>query len=154
VIYTLLKTLHVVSACVLLGTGAGIAFFMYMAHRARELPAMRVVTRHVVLADWVFTAPAVMVQPVTGFLLIHMLGWPLRSGWLHVVLGLYVLVGFCWLPVVWIQHRLAHMANAAASIEALGDAYWRLYRFWLALGVPAFAGVLVLVWLMVAKPWL
>jgi len=70
------------------------------------------------------------------------------------VLGLYALVGCCWLPVVWIQHRLARTASAAASIEALGDAYWRLYRFWLALGVPAFAAVLVLVWLMVAKPWL
>lgn len=152
--YALLKTLHIVSACVLLGTGAGIAFFMFMAHRTRELAAIRVVTRHVVLADWLFTAPAVLVQPVTGFWLIHLLGWPMHSGWLHTVLGLYVLVGCCWLPVVWIQHRLARMADAAASIEALGDAYWRLYCLWLLLGVPAFAAVLVLVWLMVAKPWL
>ena len=152
--YLLLKTLHIISASVLLGTGAGIAFFMLMAHRARDLRALQVVTRHVVLADWVFTAPAVLVQPVTGFLLIHLLGWSMRGPWLHAVLGLYVLVGCCWLPVVWIQHRLARLAGAAESLEQLGAGYWKLYRLWLVLGVPAFAGVLALIWLMVAKPWL
>jgi len=152
--YLLLKTLHFISAAVLLGTGAGIAFFMVMAHRTRELRAMQAVTRYVVLADWVFTAPAVVVQPVSGFLLMHLMGWSMHSGWLHAVLGLYVLVGCCWVPVVWLQHRLARMVNAAASVDALGDAYWRLYRLWFALGVPAFAAVLFLVWLMVAKPWL
>jgi len=152
--YLLLKTLHIISAAVLLGAGAGIAFFMVMAHRTRELRAMQAVTRYVVLADWVFTAPAVVVQPVTGFLLMHVMGWSMQSGWLHAVLGLYVLVGCCWVPVVWLQHRLARMVNAAPSMQALGDAYWRLYRLWFALGVPAFAAVLFLVWLMVAKPWL
>lgn len=150
--YFLLKTIHIISAAVLLGTGAGIAFFMVMAHRSRDLRAMQVVSRHVVLADWLFTAPAVLVQPLTGFWLMQVLGWPMHGAWLHAVLGLYVLVGCCWLPVVWIQHRLARLANAAASLDALGDTYWRLYRLWFALGVPAFACVLLLVWLMVAKP--
>jgi uncharacterized membrane protein len=152
--YFLLKSLHIVSASVLLGTGAGIAFFMFMAHRTRDLRALQVVTRHVVLADWLFTAPAVVVQPLTGFLLMTELGWPAAGPWLRAVMGLYLMVGCCWLPVVWIQHRLAKCVGAAANIEALGAAYWRLYRIWLALGVPAFAGVLALVWLMVAKPWL
>jgi len=154
VTYLLLKTLHIISAAVLLGTGAGIAFFMAMAHRTRELRAMQAVSRHVVLADWLFTAPAVVVQPLTGFWLMHILGWRMGSGWMHAVLGLYVLVGCCWIPVVWIQHRLAREVNAATSIELLGEAYWRLYRIWFALGVPAFVAVLLLVWLMVAKPWL
>jgi uncharacterized membrane protein len=152
--YLLLKTLHIIGAAVLLGTGAGIAFFMVMAHRTRELRAMQAVTRYVVLADWVFTAPAVVVQPVSGFLLMHLLGWNMHGMWLHAVLGLYIFVGCCWVPVVWLQHRLARMVNAAPSVDALGDAYWRLYRLWFALGVPAFAAVLFLVWLMVAKPWL
>jgi len=152
--YLLLKTLHIISATVLLGTGAGIAFFMAMAHRARDLRALQVVTRHVVLADWLFTAPAVVVQPLTGFLLMRELGWPMHGAWLQAVLGLYILVGCFWLPVVWIQHRLAVLARQAVAIEALDAAYWRLYRLWLALGVPAFAAVLFLVWLMVAKPWL
>lgn len=150
--YFLLKTLHIVSAAVLLGTGAGIAFFMLMAHRARDLHGLRMVTRHVVLADWLFTAPAVVVQLITGFLLVRTLGWPMQSAWLKMVLGLYVFVGCCWLPVVWIQMRLARMAAAADSLEALGPRYWKLYRCWLALGVPAFSGVLALIWLMVAKP--
>ena len=152
--YLLLKTLHIISAAVLLGTGAGIAFFMFMAHRSRDLQALRVATRHVVLADWLFTAPAVLVQPVTGFILMAQLGWPMKSGWLHAVLGLYVLVGCCWVPVVWIQHRLVKRAAAAPDWAGLDAAYWRLYRLWVALGFPAFAGVLALMWLMVAKPWL
>jgi uncharacterized membrane protein len=154
--YLLLKTLHIISAAVLLGTGAGIAFFMFMAHRSRDLQALRVATRHVVLADWLFTAPAVVLQPLTGLMLMSQLGWPIlpMGRWLHAVLGLYVMVGCCWVPVVWIQHRLAQRAAAAVEWTALDAAYWRLYRLWLILGVPAFAGVLALVWLMVAKPWI
>ncbi|HEY4374510.1 MAG TPA: DUF2269 domain-containing protein [Burkholderiales bacterium] len=152
--YFLLKTLHIVSAAVLLGTGAGIAFFMLMAHRARDLQGLRMVTRHVVLADWLFTAPAVVVQLITGFLLMRTLGWPHTSAWLKMVLALYVMVGGCWLPVVWIQMRLARLVAAAPGIEALGPGYWKLYRCWLVFGAPAFSGVLALIWLMVAKPGL
>jgi len=153
-IYLLLKTLHIIGAAVLLGTGAGIAFFMCMAHAARDLRALQVTARHVVLADWLFTAPAVLLQPLSGFLLIRELGWPMHGTWLHAVLGLYALVGACWIPVVLIQHRLARMAAGAASFETLGAPYRKLYRLWFALGIPAFTGVLALVWLMVAKPWL
>lgn len=144
---------HVVGATVLLGTGAGIAFFMLMAHRTRDPALIAHTARIVVLADTVFTASAVIVQPVTGAALAHIAGYSLLSGWIGLSLVLYVVTGLCWLPVVKIQLRLRDLVvQAAASGAPLSDRYFRLFRVWLTLGFPAFAAVLGIIWLMVAKP--
>lgn len=149
-----LLSLHVVGACVLLGTGAGIAFFMAVSHRSRDPRLIAHVAGIVVLADMVFTATAAAVQPVTGYLLARQAGWPLLEGWLALSLLLYVLVGALWLPVVWMQARMQRLAQGAAERGApLPPAYLRLYRLWFASGVPAFLMVLAIVWLMVAKPF-
>lgn len=152
-LYTLLKVAHVVGAAVLLGTGAGIAFFMLMAHRVRDPALIAHTARTVVLADTIFTASAVILQPTTGAALAHLAGFPLLSGWIGLSLVLYVVTGLCWLPVVWIQIRLRDLATAAAAAGApLPDSYFRLFRVWFVLGFPAFGAVLGIVWLMVAKP--
>jgi len=149
----ILRWLHVGGATVLLGTGAGIAFFMVMAHRTRDARLIAHVSGTVVLADWVFTASAVLLQPVTGYFLAREVGWPLSEGWIVWSLALYVMVGAFWLPVVWIQHRMHGLAKAAAaSGEALPPAYFTLFRIWFACGFPAFAGVLAILWLMIARP--
>ncbi|MFT6774861.1 MAG: putative membrane protein [Paracoccaceae bacterium] len=144
---------HVVGACVLLGTGAGIAFFMLMAHRTGDPALIAHVAGTVVIADTIFTATAAIAQPITGYLLARDAGWPLWEGWLLAALALYVLVGAFWLPVVWIQMRLRALAiTARDGGEALPPAYFRLFRIWFACGIPAFAAALAIVWLMVAKP--
>lgn len=148
-----LRWLHVIGACVLLGTGAGIAFFMLMAHRTRDARLIAHTAGVVVLADLLFTTTAVIVQPVTGGLLAWRLGWPLSEGWLALSLALYVLTGAFWLPVVWIQLRLRDLARAAVEAgEALPDRYHRLFAIWFACGFPAFAAVLVILWLMLVRP--
>lgn len=149
----ILRWLHVGGAAVLLGTGAGIAFFMVMAHRTKDARLIAHVSGTVVLADWLFTASAVLLQPVTGYFLARAIGWPLSEGWIVWSLALYVMVGAFWLPVVWIQHRMHQLAKAAAaSGEALPPAYFRWFRIWFACGFPAFAGVLAILWLMIARP--
>lgn len=149
----LLRWTHIVGACVLLGTGAGIAFFMVMAQRTRDARVIAHVAGTVVIADWLFTATAVVIQPITGALLATSIGWRLMEGWILLSLALYVLVGALWLPVVWIQHQLRDMARASAASGAdLPDRYHRLYRIWFAAGFPAFAAVLAIVWLMVVRP--
>ncbi|EEE38545.1 hypothetical protein RKLH11_2387 [Rhodobacteraceae bacterium KLH11] len=149
----ILRWLHVIGACVLLGTGAGIAFFMLMAHRTADARIIAHTARIVVLADMLFTATAVVLQPVTGALLAWRLGWSLTEGWIALSLLLYVLTGVFWLPVVWIQVRLRnYAAQAAVSGVELPPAYGRLFRIWLACGVPAFAAVLLILWLMLARP--
>jgi len=151
--YALLKIGHVVGATVLLGTGAGIAFFMLMAHRTRDPALIAHTARIVVLADTVFTASAVILQPVTGAALAHLSGYPLFSGWIGLSIVLYVVTGLCWLPVVWIQIRLRDMAFQATVTGApLPERYFRLFKLWFVLGFPAFAAVLSIVWLMVVKP--
>lgn len=149
----ILRWLHVIGACVLLGTGAGIAFFMLMAHRTRDARLIAHIAGVVVLADLLFTTTAVIVQPITGGLLAWRLGWPFSEGWLALSLLLYVLTGAFWLPVVWIQLRLRDLARAAAAAgQALPARYHRLFAIWFACGFPAFAAVLTIIWLMLARP--
>lgn len=151
--FEILRFLHVIGATVLLGTGAGIAFFMVISNRSGDPRLIAHVSGIVVLADTVFTATAATIQPITGYLLARDVGWPLLSGWVSLSLALYVFVGLFWLPVVWVQIRLRDMARlAAAQGEPLPEAYHRLYRWWLAFGFPAFAAVLAIIWLMLTKP--
>ncbi len=151
----ILRLLHVVGATVLFGTGAGIAFFMVMAHRTKNPALIAHVAGTVVIADTLFTATAVILQPVTGYLLAREIGWPLAEGWIVLSLLLYVLTGLFWLPVVVIQLRLRNLARAAAANgEALPPAYFRLYRIWFACGFPAFFAVIGILWLMLVKPTL
>ena len=152
-LYLLLKLAHVIGATVLLGTGAGIAFFMLMAHRTGQAALIAHTARIVVVADMVFTAAAVVAQPITGAALAHIAGYPLLSGWIGLSLALYVVTGLCWLPVVWIQLRLRDLADEAARLETpLPPRYFRLFRLWFVLGFPAFAAVTGILWLMIAKP--
>ena len=149
----LVKVVHILSGAVLFGTGLGIAFFMFAAHRTRDPRIIAAVGGMVVLADLLFTATAVVIQPVTGLLLVQGEGFRLDAPWLVTAYLIYGLVGACWLPVVWIQWRMTRMAAAsAAEGEPLPAAYHRLFRIWFALGWPAFAGVIAIYWLMVAKP--
>ena len=151
----LLLLAHVVGAAVLFGTGAGIAFFMVMAHRTRDPGLIAHVAGTVVVADTIFTATAAILQPVTGYLLARIIGWDLTEGWIALSLLLYVVTGMFWLPVVWIQIRLRNLARAAAaSGAALPSAYFSLYRVWFAFGFPAFFAVTGILWLMLTKPTL
>jgi uncharacterized membrane protein len=152
-LYVLLKLAHVAGACVLLGTGIGIAFFMWMANRSGEAGVIAATARIVVVADTVFTATAVVAQPVTGVALAGISGIPLSSPWIVSSLVLYGLVGACWLPVVWVQIKLRDLASAARDAgKPLPAQYHRLFRVWFILGWPAFAGVVAILALMIAKP--
>ena len=151
--FLVLKYLHLVGAAVLLGTGAGIAFFMALAHLGRNAAVIAGVARIVVIADFVFTATAVVVQPVTGALLVLDVGYSFSDAWILWSLVLYVLAGAFWLPVVAMQMRMRDLARAAlAAGTGLPPMYHRLFRWWFAFGVPAFAAVLAIFWLMIAKP--
>ena len=150
------KTAHVLSAAVLFGTGLGTAFFCWFGYRAAlrngDIASLRAILRLSVVADAAFTAPAVVFQAVSGVALMHFLGWPYLSTWSITVWALFLLVGLCWLPVAGIQMRLARQARQAASLAALPAGFHRLFRLWFGLGVPAFGGVVLIVYLMVAKP--
>ena len=149
----ILRWLHIIGATLLLGTGAGIAFFMVMADRSKDARIIAHTASIVVIADWIFTASAVVLQPITGALLAAQLGWRLSEGWIALSLALYVFVGLFWLPVVWIQYRLRDLAQEAArQNQPLPARYHELYRIWFLCGFPAFLAVLAILWLMVARP--
>ncbi len=151
--YFVLKYLHVLGATVLLGTGAGIAFFMLMAHRTGSAATIAAVARIVVIAYFVFTATAVIVQPTTGTLLAYTVGYSLWEGWIVLSIALYVFTGAFWLPVVWMQMRMRNLAEGASRVgEPLPRAYHTLFWTWVAFGFPAFASVLAIFWLMIARP--
>jgi uncharacterized membrane protein len=152
-LYFALKFAHVIGAAVLLGTGAGIAFFMLLAHRDGRPQVVAAVARIVVIADFLFTATAVVAQPVTGVWLAVHVGYPLTDGWILVSVFLYLLTGAFWLPVVWMQMRMRDLTSAAARNGApLPADYHRLFQLWFAFGFPAFGAVLAIFWLMIQRP--
>lgn len=151
--YLIVKWAHILSSVVLVGTGFGSAYFMFFANRSSNVAAQAVVARLVVRADWWFTAPAVFIQPATGLWLAQIAGIPLATPWLAASFVLFLLAGACWIPVVWLQLRMAALAHASSRAgSALPKIYWQYARWWERLGYPAFAAMLAVFYLMVAKP--
>ena len=150
-LYEIAKLIHILGTVLLFGTGMGTAFFLLMAYRSRDLDAIRVTARHVVIADWLFTTPAVVVQPISGVVLMLLLGYRYDTVWFAAVVVLLALTGACWIPVVFIQYRLRDLAIAATSFDTLPQEFHRLMRRWIVLGVPAFSAVLLIVVLMVTR---
>ncbi|ABC33571.1 predicted integral membrane protein [Hahella chejuensis KCTC 2396] len=150
--YPLVKLIHILSSTLLFGTGLGTAFYMWRADCSGDVRVIAVVARNVVLADWLFTTPAVIIQPLTGFLMLHWLNIPYSTPWIWMSLALFILVGLCWLPVVWLQIQVARGAETALR-EGTGFNYpHRAYmRIWYALGWPAFFAVIGIFYLMVTK---
>jgi len=151
--YLIVKWLHILSSTLLFGTGIGSAWYLLFAVISRKVAAIAVVTRIVVIADWLFTGTTMIAQPATGFYLIHLAGYPMHSRWITWSLALYLLALLCWLPVVWLQMRLRDLSAAAARDgQPLPPAFWRYFKAWIVLGIPAFFAFLGVFYLMVAKP--
>jgi uncharacterized membrane protein len=151
--YLTVKWLHILSSTLLFGTGMGTAYFMICAVLTRNPVIVAAVGKNVIIADWLFTATTVAIQPITGFYLVHLANISLTSTWVIWSTGLYLLAGSCWLPVVWLQikmHRLAVIArNNNTTLPLL---FWRYFTAWVMLGVPAFIALIIVFYLMVAKP--
>jgi uncharacterized membrane protein len=153
-IYFLIKYLHVLGAIVILGTGTGIAFFMLMAHRSRDAAFIARTAATVVIADMLFTLSAVLLQPVTGGLLMLLSATSLAERWLTTSLGLYAVAGLFWIPVVFMQIEMRDLARtAAAQGQPLPPRYFALFRRWFLFGIPGFGSVMIILWLMIAKPF-
>jgi uncharacterized membrane protein len=155
--YFIAKWLHILSSTLLFGTGIGTAFQMVMAMQTGRAQTVADVAAAVVRADWLFTTPAGLVQPLTGLWLIHLAGWHLTEPWLLATYALYLLAFLCWAPVLHLQIRIRDLCRAAALSgpgpgPGIPPAAIRLYRIWFALGWPAFAALVAIFWLMITKP--
>ncbi|MNT38614.1 hypothetical protein D3C86_818760 [compost metagenome] len=153
-LYLTVKTLHILSSVLLVGTGFGTAFYLFFANRTGSIPAIAAVSKLVVRADLWFTTPAVVFQPLSGLWLAHAAGWQWTTPWVSLSIVLYLLAGVCWLPVVWLQYEMARMAATAHATgeTALPARYWRFARWWERLGYPAFLAMVAVYFLMVLKP--
>jgi uncharacterized membrane protein len=151
--YIIVKWLHILSSTVLFGTGIGSAYYMLFTSLTRDAQAIAGVVRLVVIADWVFTTTTIVLQPLTGFYMIHLMGYPLSSPWILWSIVLYFVAGAAWLPVVWMQIKMRDMAQAAAASRTeLPQQYWTFLKLWTSLGFVAFGALVVVFYLMVAKP--
>jgi uncharacterized membrane protein len=151
--YLIVKWLHILSSTLLFGTGLGSAYYMFFTSLSRDPARIAHVVRLVVIADWIFTTPTIILQPLTGLYLVNLMGLPLGSRWLLWSIGLYFLAGAAWLPVVWMQIKMRDMAEMAAGTQsALPPKYWTYFRAWTALGFVAFFALVIVFYLMVAKP--
>ncbi|MEW8693083.1 MAG: DUF2269 domain-containing protein [Candidatus Thiodiazotropha endolucinida] len=151
--YTAIKLIHIISSTLLFGTGLGSAFYKWMADRGGDLRSIARTNRTVVTADWLFTTPTVIIQPLTGLWLVHLMGIPFSQPWIVTTILLYIVAGGCWLPVVWLQIRMRDIATEAIENERpLNGQYRRYARIWFWLGIPAFLSMIVIYFLMVVKP--
>ena len=151
--YLIVKWLHILSSTLLFGTGLGSAFYMFFASRTRDAHVIAVVVKYVVIADFLFTTPTIILQPATGLYLARIAGFPLASPWIAKSIALYLVAGAAWLPVVWMQMKMRDMATTAAAAGGpLPERYWQYLKGWVALGVVAFAALVIVFYLMVAKP--
>lgn len=151
--YVTVKWLHILSSTLLFGTGLGTAYYLLCATRTGNPLVITMVAKHVIIADWIFTATTIIIQPVTGFYLLYLADIPLTSRWVAWSIGLYAVAVACWLPVVWLQIRLHRLALEASERKThLPRLYWRYFRLWFALGIPAFTALVIVFYLMVAKP--
>ncbi len=150
--YIILKYIHILSATLLFGTGLGSAFYLWMAYLSKDVPTLVNTTRHVILADWFFTTPTVIIQPITGIWLMHILHYSLTSVWFILTIGLYMLAGVCWIVVVFIQYRLHSVVKSLSkATKDLPQTYHVFMRWWFGLGVIAFSAIIIIYWLMVSK---
>lgn len=151
--YLLIKYIHIISSTILFGTGLGSAFYLWRANQGGNIEAMRFAAKNVVIADWIFTTPAVIIQPLTGFYLMFLLHYPITSTWIVVSLILYSITGACWIPVVWLQIQMHNILQANNGMyETLPTRYHRYKKIWFVLGWPAFIAVLGIFYLMIFKP--
>jgi len=152
-LYFIIKYLHVLGAIVILGAGTGIAFFMLMAHRSGDAAFIARTAATVVIADMLFTLSAVVLQPLSGGLLMALSATSLAERWLVASLGLYAVAGLFWIPVIFMQIEMRNLARAAlAESQPLPPRYFALFRRWFMFGIPGFGSVLIILWLMIAKP--
>jgi uncharacterized membrane protein len=151
--YLMVKWIHIVSSTILFGTGLGSAFYMFFVSRTRDPRTIAIVVKYVVIADWLFTTPTILLQPASGLYMVHKAGFQLTSGWLLWSIALFLLAGAAWLPVVWMQIRMRDMAHDAVHREqSLPPRYWLFLRWWVALGLVAFLALVAVFFLMVVKP--
>jgi uncharacterized membrane protein len=151
--YLVLKLIHILAAVVVTGTGAGIAFFMFMANRSNNPQAIYVTAQHVILGDWIFTTPAVITQIITGVYLMNMQGYSFSAPWFYWVIGLFTFIGVCWLPVLRIQYKLRELAKISVDSNQVTPEFKSLMKTWTLLGISAFTAILAIFWLMVFKPF-
>jgi len=151
--YLIIKLIHILAAVVVTGTGAGIAFFMFMANRSNNPQAIYITTKHVILGDWIFTTPAVITQIITGILLMNIQGYSFSAPWFYWVVGLFSFIGVCWLPVLRIQYKLRELAKISVDSNQVTPEFKSLMKTWTLLGIPAFTSIIGIFWLMVFKPF-
>ncbi|MCJ8312877.1 MAG: DUF2269 domain-containing protein [Saccharospirillaceae bacterium] len=150
--YLIIKLLHILSAIVVMGTGAGIAFFMLMAVMSKNNTVIKSITNMVVLADWFFTFPFALIQLLTGIWLMNYVGYSFQSPWFKVVGFFYIFLMFAWFIVVWIQYRLKSLSQQQNFDVLTNLPFQRLFRYWFVLGVLGFTCIMIVFYYMVVKP--
>ena len=151
--YLSLKLIHIISSTILFGCGVGSAFYMFAANRQKDVRAIYFTVKNVVIADWIFTTPAIIIQPVSGIFLVQNQGYSFTDSWLLLAIILYCFAGICWLPVVWMQIKMRNMAQISIKKNIpLPKIYWQMNRLWILLGSLAFPALIIIFYLMVFKP--
>lgn len=137
---TTLKALHISATVLLLGSALGLAIWTWLARRKGDATAHTRLMQRPLVFVWLLMGICLVSMPVTGWWLVHLIGWPLGQTWLLASSVIYTFGAFSWF---WLLARV----NRWRSAPTVGGA-----TFTLVLAV--FSGVcfIAIAGLMGAKP--
>ena len=149
-----LKFVHVLFAAIMFGAWLAAACFMVFARRSGNTSVVALVSLFVVRIELFVVAPAMVLQPITGFPLEAVIGLSnVDNFWIDSSIVLYAIVVLAWLGALRVEFVIRRMARQASlGGTKLGKDYRRLFRIWSGLAALIFAGLVLLYLLMIWQP--
>jgi uncharacterized membrane protein len=153
-LYQTLVYAHILGVILLAGNITITAFWKVLADMSREVKLIAFANRAVIIADWLFTLPGIILTLGGGVSISVMGQWPLfEVSWLSWSVFWFVVAGILWMvfliPLQIRQHRAAKLFLESGDIPLT---YWRDARAWITIGLIATVPLLIILYLMVVKP--
>lgn len=147
--YQTLKLIHIISATIMFGTGLGSAFYLFYTYKFSKFSTVKEILNIVIIADYIFTTPSVILQLATGLWLSHYMKL-ISTNWFLIALLFSLLVYALWIRAVFLQLK---MKKTLENAKEYNVQFHQQMKGWFFLGIPAFFGSLFLFYLMVFKPF-
>lgn len=151
-LYDLAKFLHVTGVAMLMGNITVTAIWKFFADRDGRPEVLGFAQKLVTYTDWSMTFWGVILLMASGYYMAISADFNLRQGWLFWSQVLFVLAGMIWLLlIVPIQMKQARLAKAFSAAD-VGEEYRALSKRWLVWGLTSTVPLVIVTWLMLAKP--
>jgi uncharacterized membrane protein len=151
----MLLFLHVLGAVLFLGNISTGAFWKIRAHYGkRDLQNIHLTVKNIMVADYVFTVPGILLLLIPGYLMAFRLGYSLLAwNWVSVSLLLFSISGIMWLfLLIPLQRKMIRFSEESLRLGEQTEAYRNVSKKWDIYGSIATIVPIITLVLMVWKP--